>query len=119
MSPPSSTIVAVTSRIPPSSSSAPGRVNGPAPSRWNASLSASRNSSSVSESIAWRWIVRASVPRAGSSLIQLRVISGSEATASTYASTAWRTCRRHGSDWSTASSIRRSIRWFVTRSRAT
>lgn len=102
MSPPSSPVVAMSSRRPPSSMIMSWREGGVTPAARSPGPAVRSSVSTMNASSHSRWRCRASAPSEGRSLIQLSVSARSDWAAAIHASTACRICVSHGARRSTA-----------------
>src|SRR6266568_1571799 len=109
MSPPSSTVVAISSRRPPISTIVSWRGGGATPAARSSGVSARSPMSTTKASSHSRCRWRASEPSEGRSRIQLSVMARSDCAAAIQASIACRTWASHGARGSTAAAIWRTI----------
>lgn len=105
MRPPSSTVIAVSSRRPPSSITTRWRETGPIPAEWNSSVSPSACTIVMKFSVTSRCRSRAAAPMAGRSRVALSISAERDSADEIHASMAWRTWTRHGELGSTAAEI--------------
>src|SRR5581483_667634 len=118
MLPPSSTVVAMSSRRPPSIRIVSWRDGGATPAARNSGVVLRLSMSVMNDSSSSRWRWRASEPREGRSLIQLSVMGRSDSAAAIHAWTACWIWTSHGARRSTVSAMWRTIAPLQSWSRA-